>query len=135
VRSAITELGSPSGTVGAVNSLRGACLIQGILVAMMCQQEPDRRIPITESHPKALLWLVRKATPERRPADVVLSNLNEYVVGNNLQGARDDERDAALGAVAAFAMVSRLGGWRDPYALESNPITPLRPPPGYWMPL
>jgi predicted nuclease with RNAse H fold len=135
VRNAITRLGSPGGTVGAVNSLRGACLIQGILVAMMCQQKIDKRVSITESHPKALLWLIGKATRERRPSNIALSDLTDYVSGSGMQGASDHERDAVLGAFAAFAMESRRTGWQDLYTLEPNPVTPLDPPPGYWMPI
>jgi hypothetical protein len=134
VRNAITQLGSPGGTVSAVNSLRGACLIQGILVAMMCQQRAGNRIPITESHPKALLWQLGKATTEHHPAHVTLSDLTEYVVDDNVSEASEHERDATLGAIAAFAMESRFDEWRDLYSLEPNPITPLNPPPGYWMP-
>lgn len=134
VREAITRLGCPGGTVSSVNSLRGACLIQGILVAMMCQRSANGA-PITEAHPKALLWLAGKATSARPPVDVAMSDLGEYVVGSKLQGATDHERDAVLGAVAAFAMECRLTGWQDLYALEPHPITPLDPPLGYWMPL
>jgi predicted nuclease with RNAse H fold len=135
VRKAIMQLGSPSATVNSVNSLQGACLIQGILVAMMCQQKTAKGIPITEAHPKALLWLVGKATCNCPPVDIAMSDLNEYVVGSRVQGASDHERDAVLGAVAAFAMESRLMEWRDLYGLEPDSITPLNPPPGYWMPL
>jgi predicted nuclease with RNAse H fold len=135
VRRAITRLGSSGGTVSSVNSLRGACLIQGILVAMMCQQKTAKAIPITEAHPKALLWLVGKATAEGRPDSIAMSDLNEYVDVSAIQETSAHERDAVLGAIAAFAMESRLVGWRDLYLLEPNPITPLNPPPGYWMPL
>jgi hypothetical protein len=58
-----------------------------------------------------------------------MSDLGEYVEGSRVQGASDHERDASLGAVAAFAMESRLTGWRDLYAQEPAPITPLDPPP------
>jgi hypothetical protein len=39
VRKAITQLGSLGGTVNSVNALRAACLIRGILVAIICQQK------------------------------------------------------------------------------------------------
>jgi len=135
VRKAITRLGAYGATVIPVNALRGACLIQGILVAMPYRRRLTDRALITESHPKALLWLLGKATPERHPRDLTLNDLNEYVVENGVQGASDHERDAALGAVGAFAAESRLPGWQNLYVLEPNPITPLDPPPGYWMPL
>jgi hypothetical protein len=97
---------SPSQTVNAVNSLRGACLIQGIVVAMMCRKAVTR-IPVTESRPKALLWLVDKASSKRPPVDVKIGDLGEYVVGSRVKEATEDERDAVLGAVAAFVMESR----------------------------
>lgn len=131
VRKAITQLGGPGGTVNAVNSLRGACLVQGMLVAMTCRQGVGCRLPITEAHPKALLWLVRKTAP----AGVTIADVGDYVVGNESEATTEHERDAALGAVSAFAMVSGQLGWRDLYNLESESVTPLDPPPGYWMPL
>jgi predicted nuclease with RNAse H fold len=125
VRKAATRLGCSGGTVNAVNSLRGACLIQGMLIAMICRQRIARGILITEAHPKALLWLVGKATRRHSPTSISLSDLSEYVVGNRVEGANDHERDATLGAIAAFAMKTRLIGWQDLYALEPNSITPL----------
>ena len=54
VRTIVVRLGGQSGMVSHVNSLRGACLAQGILVAVLARAKwPDS--PITESHPKALL--------------------------------------------------------------------------------
>lgn len=133
LRKAIKGLGSHGATVQSVNSLRGACLIQGLLVAMLCQK---KGIPLTETHPKALLWLLRLANRERPPGKVAIDDLGDYVVGSGLQGASEHERDAVLSAAAAFAMKSRQVGWQDLYALEpNNPSTLLVPPPGYWMPL
>ena len=135
VRTAITKLGSRGGTVGSVNSLRGACLIQGILVAMMCQQMLDQGSHITEAHPKALLWLLGKATRTHRPDMIALNDLHDYFVMSGTQGANDHERDASLGAISAFAAQTRPSAWQDLFCLDPNPITPLDPSPGYWMPL
>jgi predicted nuclease with RNAse H fold len=134
VREAITQRGCHNATVQSVNSLPGACSIQGMLVALMCQRRDANAMPMTEAHPKALLWLLDKASIERHHDDIALVDLGDYVVGAGVQGASDHERDAVLGAVAAFAMASRLIGWRDLYAIETNAITPLSPAPGYWMP-
>ncbi len=134
VRSAITNLGCPGGTVGHVNALRGACLIQGMLVAMKCREKLGQ-VPITESHPKALLWLAGKATRNRRPDVVTSGDLADYVSFNGVGALTDHERDATLGAVSAFSAVSNKNGWRDLYLVETNPVTPLNPPPGYWMPI
>jgi hypothetical protein len=138
VREAIGLQGCPTagGTVQHVNSLRGACLIQGILVAMICQQRA-KEISITESHPKALLWLLGKATAARRQDNIVLAELTDLikVEGRGVQIFSQHERDAVLGGVAAFAMRSKLEKWRNLYSLETNLITPLDPVPGYWMPI
>ena len=49
---------TPGGTVQQVNSLRGACLVQGVLLARyLWDWKPG--LPITETHPKALLHLLR----------------------------------------------------------------------------
>lgn len=135
VRQAITRRGSAGGTVSSVNSLRGACLIQGIMAAILCQRKLGSNTPITEAHPKALLWLLGRATPVRRPTNIVLGDLEELVAGSAVGGANEHERDAALSAIAAYAMESKLSGWIDLFALERDVVTPLAAPPGYWMPL
>jgi hypothetical protein len=135
VRRAIMQLGSHSATVGAINSLQGACLIQGILVAILCQSELARTIPITESHPKALLWLLGLAAKNRKPDALSFRDLHGYVFSVPSELMSEHERDAALGAVAAFAAHSKKDGWQDLYSREINPVTPLKPPPGYWMPV
>jgi len=137
VRKAIRQKGNKTagGTVNSVNALRGACLIQGVIAAMMCHEAFGAEARITESHPKALLWLLGEATPDRLPANVALSDLNKYVCGAPVRGASEHERDAALGAIAAHAMESRQVGWQDLFALEAAPITPLHQTPGYWMPI
>jgi len=56
VRALVCGAGGQSGTVSHVNSLRGACLVQGVLVARLSRERwPE--VPITESHPKALRQL------------------------------------------------------------------------------
>jgi predicted nuclease with RNAse H fold len=136
LRNAIHQRGcpTPGGTVQSVNSLRGACLIQGMLVAMMCQEQIAHKFLITEAHPKALLWLLGKSTAGHGPNNIALTDLYGYI-GDRAHGATDHERDAVLGALTAFAMHSRQFGWRDIYGLEAKPITTLNPPPSYWMPM
>jgi len=129
VRRAIVDVGARSATVGAVNSLRGACLVQGMLVALMAQ---ERGISVTESHPKALLWLLGKMA--RGAAAPELRNLGEFVVGEQMWGKCEHERDAVLGALTAFGMHSRTTGWIDLFPLEVDCVSPLSAP-GYWMPL
>jgi len=135
VRSAMKRVGAinVSGTVQHVNSLRGACLSQGIVAAHLLRRElPEIRI--TESHPKALLWLLHVASRIKRPVtEVGIGHLRDFV---ECEWSRlsDHERDAALGAVAASAMINRRSGWRDLYLEENNPFTPVSPVE-YWMPV
>lgn len=133
VRKKVVRLGCNGGTVNAVNSMRGACLIQGMMAGMILRrQAPD--LAITESHPKALLWLLNLATAGNPPDAIALSSLSQLAVGDTA-GASDHERDAVLGAFTAFAMTAALAGWRNLYLEEPNVMSPLDPPPEYWLPL
>ena len=64
----------PSGTVQQLNSLRGAALVQGLVAAMLLSQRVHG-LPITETHPKAVLWLLRIASLARGHADVPIATL------------------------------------------------------------
>ena len=122
IRSAMRgKVRNVGGTVQQVNSLRGACLSQGVMAAHLLRLKlPDIRI--TESHPKALLWL-------RDVKDVGVSHLIEP----KLLWKTEHERDAALGAFGALAMIEKRSGWRDLYLEEENAYTPVSPVE-YWMP-
>lgn len=132
LRSAICSLGAPSGTVQHVNSLRGACLIQGILVGLLLRQRMPR-LPISESHPKAMLWLTRVASRSTGPSSIALSDIAE-LSGFPQLAASDHERDAAIAALSAWAMLRRPTGWHDLHAREPNAVSPLTAPLAYWMP-
>jgi hypothetical protein len=67
---------TPSGTVQQLNSPRGAVLVQGLVAAMLLR-ERVHGLPITETHPKALLWLLGTASPARGHADVPLADVGE----------------------------------------------------------
>lgn len=137
VRSAIRQFGAKyvDGTVQRVNSLRGACLSQGIMAAHLLRS----RLPgirITESHPKALLWLLRVASQQRAVAEVRISDLGGLIECKPPHPSESDHvRDAALGAVAALAMIERRIDWRNLYGEEEekNAFTPVSPVE-YWMP-
>ena len=133
VRAAVVRQGGHNATVNHVNSMRGACLVQGMMAAMFLRAH-DAGLVITESHPKALLWLLGIARRGNPPGAIALAHLEQWVVGN-AAGAGDHERDAALGALSAFVASTRMNGWQDLYPQETDPITPLAPPPGYWLPL
>ena len=134
VRRRIRDLGAPvpGGTVQSPNSLRGACLVQGPLAALALRRAiPEIRI--TESHPKALLWLLALATRECAESSICIADLGEYI-SDGSASASDHERDAALGALAALAMIQGWDGWHDLAAGEGDPFFPVGPVE-YWMPL
>lgn len=83
------QYGISSGTVQSANSLRGAALVGGMMLALQIREEyPDTRI--TEMHPKALLRALGIDGPgfaERFKIPTKWRN--------------EHERDAAIGAVCA----------------------------------
>ncbi len=119
-------------TVQHVNSLQGACLAQGMMAAYLLRNEVPA-IRITESHPKALLWLLGIASAERAVAEVRMSHL-VTVIECESSVISDHERDAALGAIAALAMIEKRSRWRDLYREEREPFAPVSPVE-YWMPV
>ncbi len=133
VRSAIKQLGAPhpEGTVQHINSLRGACLLQGVMTARLLQkQHPD--IALTESHPKALLYLLGIANAERSAASVTMADLLNYVICETHVG--EHERDAVLAAITAFAGKIRTQGWINLFKRERKSIIPFNYQCAYWMP-
>jgi hypothetical protein len=121
-----------SNTVLQVNSLRGACLVQGILAGVL-SRERTPGVRISESHPKAALWL----RIGRDPAEVRLTDLNGLFNPPNdwHQNDRGDHlRDAALACLSAWAMVHAPEDWRNLYPIEQTPYSPIAAPLAYWMP-
>lgn len=121
-----TDFPTPSGTVQQVNSLWGACLVQGVLLGRHLQ-ETWTDLAITETHPKVLDHLL-PYTGHRAV---------KQLVENLVSGLHDPgrhKRDAILSAVAAWAMVRGLPGWRDLYLDEPNPLQPFNTRVSYWMP-
>jgi len=90
-------------------------------------------IRLTESHPKALLWLIQVANSRRKVVDIGLADLTEFIESDS-QYRSEHERDAAIGAIAALAMLERRVGWRDLAAEEPDAFVPVAPAE-YWMPL
>jgi hypothetical protein len=134
VRKAICKLGASGGTVAHVNSLRGACLVQGVVAAMMLRQK-NPSLPVTEAHPKAALWMLREATKTRRVSDITMSALARYFDVGSYATASDHERDAAVGALTAWAMIHRAPGWNDIRSRDPGAVSPFAGPVGYWVPL
>lgn len=115
VRAAIRKAGArhAAGTVQDVNSLRGACLVQGVMAALKLR-ELYPTLPITEAHPKALRSLL--------PAVAGLSARSEH------------ERDALLAAIAAWATAHKRSDWHDLLLTESASYSPISQPLHYFVP-
>ena len=115
-----------SGTVQSVNSLRGAALAGGALLASwMREQDPGLRI--TEAHPKALLLAL----------DMDGATFAERFGIRNVWGDEEHQRDAAIAAVRAREGFQ--GNWPLDLAdhrdrLEQNPKSYWLAPASYWWP-
>lgn len=122
VRSAVQGAGcrSPGGTVQHPNSLRGACVVQGPTIALLLRRALPQ-LAITEAHPKAMLFAL---SGDQGVADL-LTELSPY---------SEHERDAALGAFAAWALAAEPTTWEDLIAYESDPLHIVAPPVTYWFP-
>jgi hypothetical protein len=119
VRTCVCAAGGRGGTVGHVNSLKGACLVEGAIAARAAQTAwPAARV--TEAHPKALVLV--------SPAARAFAGRAE------LQGEGHHLRDAALGAFTALAMLEGAAGWQDLAAQEPDPLWPLAVEAAYWFP-
>jgi Protein of unknown function (DUF429) len=138
VRTQLRERGarSPGGTVQSPNSLRGACVVQGMMLGLLYRRR-IASVPITESHPKAMLWLLGHATRQVPVGGITLRALtSEFVVSDRVVDA-DHARDAALATLSCWAMVAHPHppGWQDLFPLEPLPVeTPIGIPLAYWMP-
>lgn len=116
LRSVIGAAGAPNvaGTVQAINSLRGACLVQGVLAAVELRERfPD--LVISEAHPKALRWLLGEAK--------AVSATPEHV------------RDAVLSAFSGWAALHRPSDWTDLYSLDPGAYRPIAGLLVYFMPI
>jgi len=124
--------GIVGGVVQNVNCLQGACLVQGIITGILLRNDYPA-VPITESHPKALLWIL--GLGDNQQGDGVLTPnpaLIQFL--GQAQFNSEHERDAALGALGAWAMIHHPAGWDDLFPYEQNPILPVPGPMSYWMP-
>lgn len=119
IRALVRGAGGQSGTVSHVNSLRGACLVQGVLIARLARQRwPE--VPMTEAHPKALLRLS--------------SDARTFTDRSELESIGEHGRDAALGAYSAHAMFTQSDGWHDLVPQEYEPYFPAGFNVVYWFP-
>ncbi|HEX4965660.1 MAG TPA: hypothetical protein VF173_32920 [Thermoanaerobaculia bacterium] len=123
------------GTVQHVNSLRGACVAQGMLTAVFLR-EAFAGLPLSEAHPKAWLWLSKATHRRPTPAEITLADLSEWCSLPDRHPPSEHERDAAVACLSAWAMIRRPQDWHDLYlyAKEAESYSPLNPLPSYWMP-
>jgi hypothetical protein len=124
---------SPGGTVQAVNSLRGACLVQGVLLGGLLRERWPA-LSISEAHPKAYLWLAGIANENQKPQSVDLATLAPLFADPPDTESSEHARDSAIAALSAWAMVHRPSGWRNLFVEEEAPFMPIGQPLGYWMP-
>jgi len=106
------------GEVQTANSLRGAALIQGVMfIQRMRENYPT--VPVTESHPKALL-----KTQTQGDWEAFASRFRLKAVTAN-----DHERDALIAAISAREGFQ--GRW--PHNLSINRLTAEQDPRSYWL--
>lgn len=119
IRKLVCAAGGTSGTVGHVNSLRGACLVQGVLAArQIAETWPSAKV--TEAHPKALLRIHSEAS--------------RFLSGYLPDPPTEHERDAALAAYTAWAFAKDAIGWHDLMRKEHDPYFPSGQMASYWFP-
>ncbi len=116
IRKQIINRKKSAGTVQAVNSLRGACLAQGVMLAAILEENCSA-CRVTETHPKALL----EVCPEAKK------------VAEGSDSATEHERDAVISAWAAARFISGKG--RNLYCCEDKKaIHVFLKKPWYWWP-
>ncbi len=121
IRDAVKRAGcpEPEGTVQAINSLKSACSVQGVLLGHHLYRE--FKLLITEAHPKALDWLD--------------NSMRDRIV-DLPRNRREHERDATFAAYAAWRMWESDPKWRN--LIEKEPgkiLRPLKTRVSYWMPM
>jgi hypothetical protein len=119
VRAQVRAVGGHNGVVGHVNSLRGACLVEGLIAAQIAKNLWPR-VQITEAHPKALM--------------LISGTAGLFAVRSELHGVGHHIRDAALSALAALALIEQVSGWHDLATLEPERCEPLGITVSYWFP-
>lgn len=129
---------SVKSSVIPVNSLQGACLVQGILVGDACyKQFKQFNAPITEAHPKVLRYLLKQSPDGKSFLTVPSKRKNEkphewdartakWAARKKLHSGKRfpavlckckketlHEWDARTAAYAAWRMHQQAPGWRD----------------------
>jgi predicted nuclease with RNAse H fold len=100
----------------------------------MLLRERNPKLPVSEAHPKAALWMLGEATKTKSVASITAKSLDKYFEVGRHEMETDHERDAALAALAAWAMVHRADRWKDICGLDPDALSPLPGPLAYWVP-
>ncbi|MBI4937823.1 MAG: hypothetical protein HY846_06335 [Nitrosomonadales bacterium] len=95
-----------------LNSLRGGCLVQGLLVGRALKATFPK-IRLTEAYP---------------------ARLTNYLENFQMAWGNEHERDACLAAIAAWAMIERREDWRNRIPVENNAIWMPIGEVEYWLP-
>jgi len=133
LRQNLRRRGGPVSAVMSVNSLQGACLVQGVLAGQLLRNRFPA-MPVTEAHPKVLLWLLDVIGPGQRANEVAMSKLSQLAVCDG-EAVSEHIRDAALAAVTAWAMLHHPEGWRDIATCDGEAMCPWNANVSYWMPV
>ncbi len=123
----------PHGTVQAVNSLRGACLVQGILVARHAR-DSFPGIHISECHPKVIIWQLGFATHERHHNAVPIDDFAQFFTLPD-RALLEHERDSVISTLSSWAMLHNPYGWNDLRDLDPGAYSPLGDDIAFWMPV
>ena len=139
-----------NGTVQAVNSLQGACVVQGtLLVEHLATMPWAQDAIITESHPKALQHLLPATDPPglKEKVDCLTMGLISCTKPDaphprdKCAACKRDshKQDATVCAVAAWAAIQkpplRDREWQNLYCQDPGLIYPSPIPVSYWMPM
>ena len=161
IKQALKDNCKPSETVIHINSLRGACSVQGVLLGKYLHETyPD--LQITETHPTALRYLLKvcgKSGELEKVIEQVIekfrTNEGDALKSEELRKLNKDkrnvlkpgefkkpieerythQRDAAISAYVAWKMLKRPADWQNLYLKEPGPVQPFDTPVSYWMPI
>jgi hypothetical protein len=105
------------------------------MMAALLLREGNPELPLSESHPKAWLWLAGVATREKKVDGITGFDLGAWLAFRK-EVRTGDERDAAIASLSAWAMIRQPQEWHDLYLAsgDADTYSPLNPQPQYWMP-
>lgn len=140
---------SVNGTVQAVNSLQGSCVVQGtLLVRHLGNKRWAQNLTIMESHPTAFRYLLSHVG-QREMVRMAVRFKAKLATCKSAHKRKDDvkkcttckrdshRQDATLAAMAAWAAIRRQRDWQwqNLYEGELGLINPFQIPISYWMPI